>query len=75
MRVQVRLLAELHWQLPHSLSPAEANLETTVLPRLESTCHRLTADIQARAVLHRRSIYCQISAEPSLVLAMQKQLH
>ena len=48
--MQVRLLAEVHWELPHALSPAEARLRDVQLPKLEQLSQGLTTDLQVRVI-------------------------
>lgn len=46
MWLQVGILAELHWELPHALSPAELSLRNVQLPRLEKLQQSLAADME-----------------------------
>ncbi len=46
-RPRVRLLAELHWALPHPLSAAEAALRDARLPALEADAAALRRDLDA----------------------------
>ena len=46
----VRILAELHWQLPRPLSCAEVTLRDTTLPAAEDAMLKLQRSAQARGL-------------------------
>lgn len=47
---RVKLLTELHWQLPRPLTPADEHLRSVKLPDAESAVEELQHSVQVPAV-------------------------